>query len=51
MIVVRNVFQAKVGRSSELAQVMAESLRRRAGAGGGASPQWVASADRHFWAI
>jgi len=38
MIVVRNVFQAKGGRSRELAQAMAESLRRTAGAGGGSQP-------------
>ena len=28
MIVVRNVFQAKVGRAGELAQAMAENMRR-----------------------
>ena len=35
MIVVRNVFQAKVGRAGELARVMAESFRQQDGSAGG----------------
>ena len=37
MIVVRNVFQAKIGRASELAQGMAESMRRTPPAGAAAA--------------
>ena len=34
MVVIRNVFQAKGGRARELAQMMADSLRQRAGTEG-----------------
>ncbi len=35
MIVIRNVFQAKIGRAGELAQARAESLRQASGTDGG----------------
>ena len=35
MIVVRNVFQAKVGQAGELARVLADNVRRTAERGGG----------------
>ncbi len=34
MIVIRNVFQAKIGRAGELAQAMTESLRQAGGTDG-----------------
>ena len=35
MIVVRNVFQAKIGRAGEFAKIMAENLRQASGTAGG----------------
>lgn len=35
MVVIRNVFQAKIGRAGELAQAMTESLRQAGGTDGG----------------